>query len=231
VAARLQSSFLELRDALGAAAVPARWPLGAAVGWADVAGVLWAALDRGGAAQEEADTQAGPNAAGPPPDRAVAARAGAVLLRLAVTEARAVRGAVSAALARAPGGGSGAFRGAAEARVAAVRRFSELWRAAEDAGAVGGCLLPPPRGHRAALPPTAAAPPTPANEGARPAGGCVTAGAPLTPLPRTKWTRLVPPSILTGHVSSLPRGQGAQRRCWRTASPCCSSGLTTRTRA
>ena len=58
-------------------------------------------------------------------------------------------------------------------------------------------------------------PPTAASAGAR--GRCG-ARIPLPPLPppsRTNWTRLVPPSVLTGHVS--PRYPFTRRRFWR---PC-----------
>ena len=42
----------------------------------------------------------------------------------------------------------------------------------------------------------------------------VNRGAPPLPPPsRTNWTRLVPPPVLTGHVSSLQRGRRASRSC------------------
>jgi hypothetical protein len=45
-------------------------------------------------------------------------------------------------------------------------------------------------------------------------------GSTAAPLPfispsRTNWTHLVPPSVLTGHVSSLPPEKGAQAPLWR----------------
>ena len=66
-------------------------------------------------------------------------------------------------------------------------------------------LVPPdvPRGQEGKQPPTepSAAKPPPAEPDAVDAGDLGVRSPPLPPPSRTNWTRLVPPSVLTGHVS------------------------------
>jgi hypothetical protein len=178
-------------------------PGAGAVGVARAAGLAadWAAPDAGAGADARMARVAAAGLALRCAHTAWGRRAGALLVleRGAIARAlapalRARRAAVAATLRAAPLLGKLA--------PAALRRLADCARA-EDAGP-GDCLASAGAGARALRVLSAgAARVTFRSECAGDAGACSVGGPSPPPPSRTKWTRLVHPSVLTGHVSSL----------------------------